>query len=265
MTSQTRQRHEITVNNSGEHNMGLAAWLDGSPCVIVCGGTGQRLYPAKGRDLPKSMVRIGDRPIIRHLLDFWSEYTGELIIIINNHTSSIADYCLDLPYNIKLLFDTEPGAGIAAALLEAEPYINNKFVLVLGDCLYKGCFDIHSDMSRGIGIFKTNDKKALRENYSVTLDTNHIMVSHLEEKPRNVKKGFCGMGIYFLDNAIWAAIRNTPRDHQGVVQITSSLQTLADTAGLSPVFFKGDYININYPRDLEKARKIFATPLENKP
>lgn len=43
------------------------------PCIILCGGKGTRMYPDT-KSLPKPLIRIGDLPIVVHLIKYYESF-----------------------------------------------------------------------------------------------------------------------------------------------------------------------------------------------
>jgi len=232
----------------------LKTWLKGGSCIIICGGKGTRLGSIK-KNLPKSLVPIDGKPIIEHILEFWAPYVKKFILVLGKETFAIAKHCESLSYAVTPIIERSEGAGVAAALLEAQQHVSGRFVVVLGDCLYRGPIRFQENMDRGVGVYPQATPRQIKENFSVSLKSD-AQVGTLIEKPADTKNTLCGMGVYFLDGALWRAIRETPPDKNNKIQITSVLQTLADTVGLFPVFFEGGYVNVNYPEDLVKAEEL---------
>ncbi len=234
----------------------LRAWANGCSCVIVCGGNGSRFqFLSNGH--PKSLLKIQGKPLIRYIMDFWSSYTQRFVLIANYGGDRIRRYVEGLPYETEVVIEKGKGCGVARALLEVEGLIKGRFVMVLGDCLYAGPIDVPDGMDRGVGVFPNAPSEMIAENFSLDIDAR--LVRNLTEKPNRINNHMCGMGVYFLDGAIWRAIRDTRPDKTNTVQITSVLKTLANQAGLFPVYFRGGYVNVNHSKDLDKAEKLVTS------
>ena len=62
------------------------------PVVILCGGFGNRMEIGSN-DKPKSMSEIGGRPILWHLLKYFTEYGhNEFIICLGHLKEKIIQY-----------------------------------------------------------------------------------------------------------------------------------------------------------------------------
>lgn len=219
-------------------------------CIIPCAGESSRMAY-----VPKHMVTIGGKPLLLHIIDTWRDSVDSFIFILKRSMAYMWEY---LPENSAIVFQDEPG-GLADAILRAEPYVNGKFVVALGDCLFKGEFE-EIDCNLGIGVWVTSLPKLqetgeLYKNYLV--EARHNQVIHLKEKPKDLKAvGYCGMGVYFLDERVFGYIRNT-KVKRGGGDLTEVLQAMVDAGEkLSAVWFHGDYINIGSPEDILKAEKM---------
>ncbi len=150
--------------------------------------------------------------------------------------------------------DRRDVTNLAKAIGLTEPYVGNRFILALGDCMNFGEFvsPIYSDFMVGVCIATP---KELRKSYLVHLDG--VGVTKLVEKPKR-PIGLCGMGTFFFNRKVFDYIRRLRLPDQATsVDLTGALQ-LAIGAGetIRPLFFKGDYINITYPEDIEKAEEL---------
>jgi glucose-1-phosphate cytidylyltransferase len=64
--------------------------------VILCGGKGTRLGDVTGDLIPKPMVRIGDRPIIAHIMQHYAKAGHRQFILCAGHLSwTIKDYFMN--------------------------------------------------------------------------------------------------------------------------------------------------------------------------
>lgn len=62
--------------------------------VLFCGGLGMRMRDGQ-RDLPKPMVRVGDRPLIWHVMRYYAHFGHtEFILCLGHGAKEISDYFL---------------------------------------------------------------------------------------------------------------------------------------------------------------------------
>lgn len=236
----------------------MGPWGDGQrvPCVIICGGKGYRLKPYT-QEIAKSMIPINGKPILYYILAYWGKYTSQFIFMLKHHKDSIIDYVERLPYKSFFVVEEEV-KGIAHAILQAQPLSGERFIVVLGDCPCKGSFEFSSEMEQGIGVWETGDQEHIKRNYSVEILGSKV--ARVEEKPRRLVNNLCGMGVYFFNQKIFNYIRITkPSPLTNQVEITDVIQEMIEGGEIiTPVFFHGNYINITFPQDLEKAERLFS-------
>ncbi len=103
--------------------------------LITTGGKGTRLSSISN-DIPKPMVKIGDKPILELQVDLFKRYHLNNFIFLNGHLSNIIeDYFGDGGrFNVNIINIKEPfPLGTAGCLLLAEEYITDDFIVINGD------------------------------------------------------------------------------------------------------------------------------------
>lgn len=220
-------------------------------CIIPCAGGSSRMA-----GVPKQLLLVKGKPVLSHVIDFWKDKVDSYIFIIRRKASWLLDY---FPDNSAVVFQDEP-KGLADAILKAEPYVRDRCVIALGDCLNFGYFDFwepaHSNYRLGVGVWNTSIDKSneyeIKKSYLVRLAEG--AVSDLIEKPKETD-GYCGMGTYFMDRRVFEYIRKAlPMLKPGGGDFTYVLQYMVEEGEeLWPYFFRGNYINVTSPQDLVTA------------
>lgn len=223
-------------------------------CVITCGGKGTRLWPLT-LEKQKSMLNVGGRPVIGHAIDYWRGKVSDFIFVIGHGANEVIEYAKTQPVSAQFISSED---GLAKSVALVEPFIKDKFVLVLGDCMIRGEFKFPENFEQGVGVYKTNNIEMIKRSYSV--ESDGAKINRLIEKPAEPPNDLCGMGVYFFDKRIFEAIKRTPpSERTGRLELTDAIQTMInDGYKISPVIFDGFYININYPDDLDSAEKEFS-------
>ncbi|MEF8874141.1 MAG: sugar phosphate nucleotidyltransferase [Candidatus Thermoplasmatota archaeon] len=230
---------------------------DDSKCVVLCAGEGTRLRPHSEK-IPKVLLPVDEKPILDHIVDYWSEYTDDFVFVVGYKKEQVIDFAQQLPINAEFVEQKEL-KGIADALTYTEDLVDDRFMVVLGDCLIDGQFEIPQDIKQGIGVLRTDEEEEIKQNYSVEIEEGSI--SKVVEKPTDLVNDLCGMGVYLFQKKLFDYIPMTPpSERTNNVEITDVIQTMIDhDEEISPLFFDGKYINVNTPEDLEKAQKrIFS-------
>lgn len=105
--------------------------------VILAGGFGTRL--SEETDLiPKPMVKIGDKPILQHIMDYYSGFGhNEFIIALGYKANLLEEYFHSLKtpnWNIKLI-DTGLETSTGGRIKKLESELQDEFMLTYGDGL----------------------------------------------------------------------------------------------------------------------------------
>ena len=122
--------------------------------VILAGGKGRRLGKLSQK-LPKSLIKIGDKPLIEHQILLLKRYNINNIWILTGYLSEqIERFCGNgkkWGVQIHHLIEESP-LGTAGALKALENKINKDFMVISGDVM----FDI--DIKRFISFHRKNKK-----------------------------------------------------------------------------------------------------------
>lgn len=151
--------------------------------VILCGGKGQRM----GNDeLPKGLFRIGEKPILWHIMNIYAYYGfKEFILCLGYKGDKIKDYFKKTKtWNIKFV-DTGLDTNTGGRVKKIKDYIkDNYFFATYGD----GLSDI--DLNKLFNFHKFHKKIATLTAVKpfspfgiVSIDYHTNIVNHFDEKP----------------------------------------------------------------------------------
>jgi len=232
--------------------IGNTAWLKDSALVILCAGRGKRM----GGNEQKVLLDINGIPIFQHVLNFWQPYIKDIVFVVGYRAPEVEESIFHLANKgcIRVVVQKEQ-IGIADAIYQARNHVPEKFVVALGDCLNIGTFEIPENMQSGYALWRSDYHEQLALCCSAWCENGTIV--------RIVEKGrapFVGIGTYFFEDKVFDYIRQTkPSAYRNEVEITQVLQNMIDYGErLSPVYFKGEFINVTYPEDVKQAEKIIG-------
>ena len=230
------------------------SWTN-TKCVVLCAGRGRRLLPAS-IEKPKVMIEIKDKPILSYVIDYWKNFTNDFIFIVKFKKEQIIAFVEKLPINSQFVEQKE-FKGIADAVSYVKDKVSDRFIVVLGDCICRGNFAFPEDMEQGVGVWKTDNVEDIRQSYSIKIKNN--LISEVEEKPKKVFNNLCGMGFYFFNKRVFDYVKLAkPSSLRNEIEITDVIQNMIEAGEeITPVFFQGNYLNINYPKDLKKTVDVF--------
>jgi glucose-1-phosphate cytidylyltransferase len=110
--------------------------------VILAGGLGTRL--SEETDLiPKPMVRIGDIPILHHIMNYYKKFGHDKFLIAAGYKSEIIEeYCSTIPYSNEIkVVNTGLHLSTGGRIKYLENDLDEEFFLTYGD----GLSDINLD------------------------------------------------------------------------------------------------------------------------
>jgi dTDP-glucose pyrophosphorylase len=222
--------------------------------VLMAGGLGARLKPLTN-DLPKPLIRVGDKPILETvLMGFLKAGFSKFFISVNYKAEMIQDYFGDgsnWGIEIKYLHETDRlGTAGSLSLLPDRPA--RPFFVMNGDLLTTVNFD---HMLKYHNEHKAFTTICVRE-HSITVPfgvvelDRHRLLS-IQEKP--TQKYFVNAGVYLLDPGVLDFLSpNEPVDMPTLIERTIAREKT------SVVFPLREYwIDVGRIDDLQRASDEF--------
>lgn len=106
-----------------------------NPVVIMAGGLGTRLKELT-KEIPKPMLKVGQDPILYHIMNNFKRYGyNKFIITVNYKAKIIENYFQDgYAHGVKISYIREKERlGTAGGIKLAEEYLNKPFFVINGD------------------------------------------------------------------------------------------------------------------------------------
>ena len=105
--------------------------------IIVAGGKGSRLEEFT-REIPKPMLKIGDKPLLQHQIELLKKYgITDIIILVNYRKDIVMDYFGDgsaFGVSVSYFEEKEP-LGTAGGIKEIESQLKDYFLVLYGDVM----------------------------------------------------------------------------------------------------------------------------------
>ncbi len=180
--------------------------------ILMVGGLGTRLRPLTD-DIPKPMLKVGNKPILETIILNFKKYGFINIILCVNYKSDIIKKYFkngkDLGVNIEYIYeDKRMGTAGALSLLTDEQRPIEPFFVMNGDLLtninFEHFLSFHQEQ-------KAKATMAVREyDFQIPYGVVNIKdgkIKALQEKP--IQKFFVNAGIYMLDSS---TVQLIPKD-----------------------------------------------------
>jgi glucose-1-phosphate cytidylyltransferase len=169
--------------------------------VILAGGFGTRL--AEETDLiPKPMVKIGDIPILHHIMNYYSGFGhNDFVVALGYKAKVIIDYFegKSLEFSIKLV-DTGLETSTGGRIKRLEPELDDEFMLTYGDGLSNVNIDELLEHHRRFGKLATVTAVRPPARFGTIEITNGVVSKFAEKDPQNA--GWINGGFFCLQKKI---------------------------------------------------------------
>ncbi len=238
--------------------------------VIPIGGKGTRLGWL-GTFLPKSLVPIGQKPMLYLIIKNMQIMGIEQIYLLVNYKSNLIKKYLKAETEFKNLkikyIRSEPNLGLADVILKTEKYIKEPFITILGDDftishLLKlfAITKLPKDAIVLEAVCAEKNRTTLSQTCEIRVNSKN-QITQAIEKPKRPKSNLRGCGIYLFKPQIFNFIRKTKKSSSSKKkEITDTINLVAQNKKAYAWHLKGINININTPQDLEKATKYLYFP-----
>jgi UTP--glucose-1-phosphate uridylyltransferase len=243
--------------------------------VIPAAGFGTRFLPAT-KSQPKEMLNVVDKPLIQYGVE---EAVGSgiesIAVITSRAKTTMEDHfdqspeleaflkekgkqeLLDQVEEISNLADfcfirQKKALGLGHAILMAESYIGNEpFAVLLPDDIFdcpvpctKQLVDAFAELDGSVIVLGRVDEEGTKK-YGIIkpqqISERVFRVKDMIEKP-GPERAFSDLGIlgrYVFTPEIFDAIKKTPPDHRGEIQITDAIKILLDSQPAYGYLFEG--------------------------
>jgi len=222
--------------------------------VLMAGGRGKRLYPLT-EEIPKPLLKIGDRPILEHNINRLRKYGIENVFIsINYLGEKIVEHFGDgsnKGMNISYIQESKP-LGTAGSVKLAENDFDKEIILIMNSDLltnidfaefYDAFISSNADMAVATTSYHVDIPYAVLE-----VKENNIVKS-LKEKPRYTY--YSNAGIYLIKKSVLSYI-----PHNEVFDSTDLMEALIENNKKIITYpILGYWLDIGRLDDFKKAQE----------
>lgn len=226
--------------------------------VVLAGGRGTRLRPITSV-VNKHVLPIYDEPMIYYPVNTLITAGVQDILVVSNaehigkYIQLLEDAHLDASFSYKV--QTEP-RGIAHAVSLAEDFVDDEFVVILGDNVLLSNFsEAFESFSRGDAaakIFLTEVDEPVAYGVATVEDGR---VTRIVEKPSSPETNLAVIGLYAYTQGVFDVIDGIEPSDRGELEITDVNNWYASEGELSYNIHNGAWFDAGTPEGLYQASR----------
>ena len=229
--------------------------------VVLAAGKGTRLRPLT-EDIPKAMVEVDGRPILTHCLDQLAALgADEFVIVVGYLKEEIISHYGDEFDGIPITYTHQREQnGLAHALLTAEDHVDDDFMLMLGDNIFRANLEDvvrRQREDRADAAFLVEEVSwEEADRYGVCKTNEFGEVTEVVEKPEDPPSNLVMTGFYTFTPAIFHACHLVQPSNRGEYEISEAIDLLIRSGRvIDAIRMEGWRIDVGYPDDRDEAER----------
>jgi glucose-1-phosphate thymidylyltransferase len=230
--------------------------------VVLAAGAGTRLRPLT-EDKPKGMVEVDGKPILTHCFEQLAELgADEFVVVVGYRKQDIIDHYGDAFDGIPVTYAHQrEQQGLAHALLTVEEYIDDDFMLMLGDNVFDanlGDVVNRQQEDRADAAFLTEEVPYEEAGRYGVCDTNDYgEITDVVEKPEDPPSNLVMTGFYTFTPAIFHACHLVQPSNRGEYEISEAIDLLIRSGRtIDAIRMDGWRVDVGYPEDRDRAERL---------
>jgi glucose-1-phosphate thymidylyltransferase len=236
--------------------------------LILSGGYGTRLRPITYSQ-QKQLIPVANKPILFYAIeDVIEAGAKEIGIILGPNKEQVLETVrtIDWEVEIKFIYQGEP-KGLAHAILAAEEFLVEDFVMYLGDNI------LREGIIKHVKKFKESNSDASLmltevenpQQFGVADINKDGTIKRLVEKPKVPPSNLALVGIYFFKPIILEACKSIKPSWRNELEITDAIQWLIDN-GYKVRWTKveGWWKDTGKPEDILEANRLILDDIQPK-
>ncbi|ELZ46313.1 glucosamine-1-phosphate N-acetyltransferase [Halorubrum coriense DSM 10284] len=229
--------------------------------VILAAGKGTRLKPLTD-DRPKALVEVAGQPLLEHVFEqLIGVGISEFVVVVGHRKGQIIDRYGDSFRGVPITYAHQrEQLGLAHALLQAKPYVDEEFALMLGDNVFSANLqDVidrqrRGDVDAAFLVEEVPIEEASR--YGVCETTADGEIVEVVEKPDDPPSNLVMTGFYAFSPAIFHACHLVQPSDRGEYELPDTIDLLLESGRtIEAVPMDGWRIDVGYPEDRDRAER----------
>jgi glucose-1-phosphate thymidylyltransferase len=225
--------------------------------VVPAAGRGTRLRPLTD-DRPKALVRVAGTPLLAHVLEALAPHVDGYVVVIGYRGDRIREHYGGTYDGRPITYVEQPTQrGLAHAVQQAEPAIEESFMQLNGDNVLRGNVgDVaathrRTDADATLLVEDVSCERAKRGGV-VRIDDGDVV--GLVEKPDEPPTTLATTGCFAFSRRIFEACRAIGPSERGEYELPDAIEWLRPQGGrIEIVELDGWRVNVNTDADIERA------------
>jgi len=229
--------------------------------VVLAAGEGTRLRPLT-EDKPKGMVEIAGKPLLTHCFEqLVALDADELLVVVGYKKEVIIEHYGDEFEGVPITYSHQRDQkGLAHALLTVEEHIDEDFMLMLGDNVFRANLqDVRNRQheQRADAAFLVEEVPREEASRYGVCDTNKYgEIVEVVEKPDDPPSNLVMTGFYTFTPAIFHACHLVQPSDRGEYEISDAVDLLLHSGRtIDAIRMDGWRVDVGYPEDRDTAEK----------
>ncbi len=234
--------------------------------LILSGGSGTRLRPLTYSQ-QKQLIPVANKPVLFYAIeDVIKAGAKDIGIIVGPNKEQVMDTVLSVGWdaNIEFIHQGDP-KGLAHAILVAENFLDDDFVMYLGDNILKGGIESHASRFRDIrpDALVMLTQVAEPQRFGVADLDAKGNIRRLIEKPKVPPSNFALVGIYFFKPVILEACHKIKPSWRNELEITDAIQWLIENGYKVEASIVGSWWkDTGKPEDIFEANRLILDDIQ---
>jgi glucose-1-phosphate thymidylyltransferase len=229
--------------------------------VVLAAGKGTRLRPLTD-EKPKGMVEVAGKPLLTRCFEQLNELdVDELLVVVGYKKEVIIEHYGDEFGGTPITYAHQREQnGLAHALLTVEEYIDEDFVLMLGDNIFRANLEDVINRQReqradaAFLVEEVPHEEASR--YGVCDTNKYGEIINVIEKPEDPPSNLVMTGFYTFSPEIFHACHLVQPSARGEYEISEAIDLLIQSGRtIDAIRMNGWRIDVGYPEDRDEAER----------
>lgn len=230
--------------------------------IILAAGKSTRTHPLTVTK-PKPLLAIAGTTLIEHTLTQLEDLVTNIVIVLGYEAEMIKQHLKNKfkKLNIRYVYQEEP-KGTAHALLQAEAYAKQQFLVLPGDDLF-----FKEDL---VKLAATKSKYAILakkvehpEHFGIVI-AQQKRLQQIIEKPKQPVSNLASTSCFMLQKEIFSLLKKTKKSARNEIELTDTINIICKQEDVQ-VYEAASWIPITYPWDLLDANKAVLDRLVKAP